>query len=91
MCDAHDILVWTGADGPTVTVYERVPAGVGFSQHLYALHTELLEAALDLIRVCPCVDGCPACVGPVIAGDVGEESPETKRGTLMLLEGMLRA
>lgn len=91
MCDAHDILVLTGDDGPTVTVYERVSAGVGFSQHLYAVHTELLEAALDLIGACPCLHGCPACVGPVIAGDAGGGPPETKRGTLILLEGMLRA
>jgi len=81
MCDARDIFVLTeGRPAPTVTIYERVPAGVGFSQRLYQLHTKLLTAAQELIRVCPCQDGCPACVGP--AGEVG---PETKKATLQLL------
>jgi DEAD/DEAH box helicase domain-containing protein len=30
---------------------------------------ELLSAAHDLVRSCPCERGCPACVGPVIEHD----------------------
>jgi DEAD/DEAH box helicase domain-containing protein len=88
MCDTHDIFVLTdnpagGSQGPTVTVYERVPAGVGFSQQLYELHVQLLAAAEELIRRCPCLDGCPGCVGP--GGEVG---PETKATTLELLDAI---
>lgn len=85
MCDPGDIAVsaetrnpLTGA--PTVVIYERVPAGVGFSQRLFELHDDLLQAALELIDDCRCREGCPACVGPP-----GEIGPETRAATQSLL------
>ncbi len=85
MCDPGDIEVSAEArnpitGAPTVVVYERVPAGVGFSQRLFELRHELLQAALELVTGCQCRDGCPACVGPP-----GEIGPETRRVTRMLL------
>ena len=65
---------------PTVVVYERVAAGVGFSERLFELHEELLTAALELVTDCRCREGCPACVGPP-----GEIGPDTRRLTRQLL------
>ncbi|MEA3337822.1 MAG: DEAD/DEAH box helicase [Chloroflexota bacterium] len=70
MCDPRDIGVISEIQDsdsrlPTTTVYEKVPAGIGFSQHLFDLHDVLLVAARDLLRGCPCQAGCPACVGPI--------------------------
>jgi DEAD/DEAH box helicase domain-containing protein len=50
---------------PTVTVYEVYPGGVGFSSRMYELHRELLDDAAALVRDCPCLAGCPSCVGPL--------------------------
>jgi len=50
---------------PTVTVYEVYPGGVGFSARMYELHRELLDNAAALVRDCPCLAGCPSCVGPL--------------------------
>src|SRR5216110_3039928 len=50
---------------PTVTVYEVYPGGVGFAARMYELHRELLDDAAALVRDCPCVAGCPSCVGPL--------------------------
>ena len=50
---------------PTVTVYEVYPGGVGFSSRMYELHSELLDDAAALVRDCPCLAGCPSCVGPL--------------------------
>jgi len=69
---------------PTITLYDRAPGGAGLSVRLYELHDELLGAALDVVRRCPCTDGCPGCVGP--AGDV---EPGTKPLTHRLLETIL--
>ena len=69
---------------PTITLYDRAPGGAGLSARLYELHDELLEAALDMVRRCPCADGCPGCVGP--AGDAG---PGTKALTRQLLEAIV--
>ncbi len=69
---------------PTITLYDRAPGGAGLSVRLYELHDELLMAALDMVRRCPCADGCPGCVGP--AGDAG---PVTKMLTRKLLEAIV--
>jgi DEAD/DEAH box helicase domain-containing protein len=50
---------------PTVTVYEIYPGGVGFSSRMYELHRALLDDASSLVRDCPCLAGCPSCVGPL--------------------------
>lgn len=89
MCDPGDIEVLAEnrnplTRAPTILVYERVPAGVGFSQRLFALHEDLLEAALELVQGCRCRDGCPACVGPP-----GEIGPDTRRVTARLLSILL--
>jgi DEAD/DEAH box helicase domain-containing protein len=91
MCDPADIQVSAETRNPitrapTVVVYERVPAGVGFSQRLFALHDDLLAAALELVQDCRCRGGCPACVGP--PGDIG---PDTKVVTRQLLEILCEA
>jgi len=65
---------------PTVTLYDRAPGGIGLSAQLYEIHTELLAAALDTVRQCPCADGCPACVGP--AGDTGSGAKALTRRLL---------
>jgi DEAD/DEAH box helicase domain-containing protein len=86
MCDSEDIQV-TGqtrsplTDAPTIVIYERAAAGVGFSEKLFELHTQLLAAALEMVTDCGCRDGCPACVGPP-----GEIGPDTKAVTIRLLQ-----
>jgi DEAD/DEAH box helicase domain-containing protein len=70
MCDANDLGVVGDPKAPesglpTITIYEKAPAGVGFSQRLYEWHTDLLQAAADIVSRCPCPAGCPACVGPL--------------------------
>ncbi len=72
------------SQAPRVYLYERIPAGLGFSALLYDLHEQLLAAAMEIVRGCACARGCPACVGPVL-----DEQPvqlETKQLTLALLE-----
>lgn len=73
MCDPRDIGVvpelrssHTGA--PTITVYDRVPAGIGLSEQLYGLQREVWRAAGELVAGCACESGCPGCVGPMPEG-----------------------
>jgi DEAD/DEAH box helicase domain-containing protein len=70
MCDPRDLGAVAEVRSvttqlPTVTVYEVYPGGVGFSARLYELHNELLDDAAALVRDCPCIAGCPSCVGPL--------------------------
>ena len=74
MCDPRDLgLLAEPQDAtsglPTITLYERVPGGIGYAEQLFASMPDLLRAAHDLVTDCPCERGCPACVGPVIEHD----------------------
>lgn len=72
---------------PTIYVYERAIAGLGFSSRLFELHEEMLNGAYTLIQECPCTVGCPACVGPILDNHIAVL--ETKELTLSLLRGLL--
>ena len=91
MCDVRDIGViaelrspYTGQ--PTITLYDRVPAGVGLAQRLFELVPDLLVASREVIERCGCAAGCPACIGPVV-----EEEPlmNPKGLTLRLIAAAL--
>jgi DEAD/DEAH box helicase domain-containing protein len=91
MCDPRDLGVftdpaWTAADKqPSVVLYDLVPAGIGFSEKLFEIHDELMQRALELVRDCPCEDGCPSCVGP--GGENGIGGKAETRAILDVLTG----
>ncbi|MBI4762264.1 MAG: DEAD/DEAH box helicase [Chloroflexota bacterium] len=69
--------------GPTVVLYDAVPAGIGFSENLFARHDELIARAFELVNACPCADGCPSCVGP--GGENGSGGKQEALAILKLL------
>ena len=87
MCDPRDLgsaadPLCKFADGqPTIIFYDQVPGGVGFADHLYKHHDQVIHAVVDLISGCGCGDGCPACVGAA-----GMQAEGGKMETLALLE-----
>ncbi|HDK35523.1 MAG TPA: DEAD/DEAH box helicase [Bacteroidetes bacterium] len=66
---------------PAVYIYDNYPGGVGFSEKLFEIHAQLVQAAYDVIRKCPCESGCPSCVGPML--EIGEKG---KVSALQILE-----
>ena len=77
MCDVQDLGVHSDpksnlADGkPVVVVYDQIPAGIGFSAHLYETHDQFLSQAMEHIQDCRCRNGCPSCVGPTEENMIG--------------------
>jgi DEAD/DEAH box helicase domain-containing protein len=70
MCDPRDIGVLAQAQAPhtlrpTLYLYDAVPGGVGLAERLHQLSDELIAACARMVGDCPCMDGCPSCVGPV--------------------------
>ena len=68
MCAPQDISVvyhvkdpFTGK--PTIYLYDSVPGGIGLSDRVYEMDDVLLRQAMEMLKVCPCTDGCPSCVG----------------------------
>jgi DEAD/DEAH box helicase domain-containing protein len=54
---------------PTLFLYDNYPGGIGLAAPLFDQRQALVRRARDLIERCPCVEGCPACVGPVLPSD----------------------
>lgn len=48
--------------GPTIFVYDGYPGGVGYARAAARRFPEWLRATLDLLKACPCLEGCPRCV-----------------------------
>jgi DEAD/DEAH box helicase domain-containing protein len=59
---------------PTVILWEPTPGGVGLAERLYRDFAGLVHMAVGWVRDCPCLDGCPSCVGPPVAG-LGAKAP----------------
>jgi DEAD/DEAH box helicase domain-containing protein len=54
---------------PTVFLYDNYPGGVGLSAPLYDMRGDIVNKARALIAACQCANGCPGCVGPILASD----------------------
>ena len=91
MCDIGDLGIHSDpqsslADGkPAVILYDLIPGGIGLSERLYDIHSELMLRGRELVEACGCEDGCPSCVGPGGEGGLGG-----KKETLALLEELAR-
>jgi DEAD/DEAH box helicase domain-containing protein len=76
MCDIGDLGVYADAvstmfGNPSVVIYDEIPAGIGFSQKLFEIHSNMIRRALELVEECECEDGCPSCIGPAGENGVG--------------------
>jgi len=52
---------------PAIFLYDNYPGGIGLAAPLFDLRAEVIARAVDLVAHCACKNGCPACVGPVLA------------------------
>ncbi len=89
MCDVGDLGVHSDpqspltAGRPTLVLYDQAPGGIGLSQRLFELHSEVFARAAELVQACGCTDGCPSCVGPG-----GENGLGGKREALAILHAL---
>jgi DEAD/DEAH box helicase domain-containing protein len=67
---AHPRVKYQEGYSPTLFLYEHTPGGIGLSERIFAQRDVLCARALALIEGCPCVSGCPACVGPAMANEM---------------------
>jgi DEAD/DEAH box helicase domain-containing protein len=71
---------------PTIFLYDNYPGGIGLSEPLFGMHTDVLARTRELIEGCPCQSGCPSCVGPE-----GATGPLAKSVASYLLEMLTAA
>jgi DEAD/DEAH box helicase domain-containing protein len=90
MCDPRDLGVLAQVQAPftgqpTLYLYDATPGGVGLTERLYTLTPDLIRTSRQAVESCPCVDGCPACVGPAI--EVGTRGKQVVIELLSALDG----
>jgi DEAD/DEAH box helicase domain-containing protein len=99
MCDRRDISGQVDSSNlgePAIIVYDRYAGGLGFAQRGYELADEWLGMCGSMVRECPCLGGCPSCVGlanlrPPIHHDpdLGSGYPVPNKDAAILLLQML--
>ncbi|NOZ08773.1 MAG: DEAD/DEAH box helicase [FCB group bacterium] len=77
MCSGSDLRVLgdpqcpLAEDRPAVVFYDSAAGGIGLSEKLYSILGGLLSRGREIVAVCGCKSGCPACVGPVAVNGEG--------------------
>ena len=67
-CDRRDVHVVPQVksphnDMPSFFIHDSYPGGIGISERIYDLWRPLLDKAQQHVSECPCLDGCPSCIG----------------------------
>jgi DEAD/DEAH box helicase domain-containing protein len=92
MCDRWDIGGLSTPSHPDteqaqIFIYDAFPGGVGIAEKGFELLPELWQATLEVVRDCPCADGCPSCIVSPKCGSGNE--PLDKRAATRILQALL--
>jgi len=70
---------------PTLFLYDNYPGGIGISAPLFEDRRAVVSDTQRLVQACECSDGCPSCIGPILAGDE-QRDRSPKQAALQVLE-----
>ena len=92
ICDRWDVGGVSTAHHPDVSasaifIYDGYPGGAGIAELGYAAADRHLGAALEVISLCECLDGCPSCVQSPKCGNGND--PLDKDGAARLIRAVL--
>jgi DEAD/DEAH box helicase domain-containing protein len=92
MCDRWDIGGLSTARHPDtgealVFIYDAFPGGVGIAEKGFEVLPSLWHATYEMIRGCPCREGCPSCIQSPKCGNNNE--PLDKQAAVLLLAELL--
>ena len=91
LCDRNDIggISYTfhpQLEKAAIFIYDGYPGGVGLAQRGFEIVLDLLTKTLDLVKGCPCDQGCPACIYSPRCGSGNK--PLDKKAALLILEAL---
>ncbi|MDD5190364.1 MAG: DEAD/DEAH box helicase [Dehalococcoidales bacterium] len=92
ICDRNDIggvstPLHADTGKPQVFIYDGHPGGVGIAEKGYEIIEELWRATLELVRECPCLEGCPSCIQSPKCGN--NNKPLDKKAAIILLRSLV--
>ena len=85
MCDQQDIgtVVNSSCLGrDALFLHDRYPGGMGYAKRCMDRFDEILSAIHEVIRTCPCPDGCPSCVGSAVPAFATSDLDSATRGRI---------
>lgn len=74
-------------NGATIFIYDGAPGGTGIAELGWEAAAEHLQATLEVVEACGCVEGCPSCVQSPKCGNGNE--PLDKDGSVDLIRRIL--
>jgi len=83
MCDTRDLggVVDSHNLGRSAMIlYDRYPGGLGYSEQGFRRAGQLLSICYQMVRECPCTEGCPSCVGLPNLNPAVHSDPDLMRG-----------
>src|SRR3954470_8228203 len=83
MCDSRDlggVVDSQNLGRTTMILYDRYPGGLGYCERGFANVGQVLAICLEMVRDCPCDDGCPSCVGLPNLRPAIHSDPDLSRG-----------
>ncbi len=91
LCDRNDIGgisydFHPQVEKPAIFIYDGYPGGVGLAHRGFDVILKLLGQTLDLIKKCPCEEGCPSCIYSPRCGSGNK--PLDKRAATVILEAL---
>src|SRR4030043_461705 len=92
LCDRNDIggvstPVHADTGKAQIFIYDAYPGGVGIAENGFEMVEKLWSATMEVIKECPCQEGCPSCIQSPKCGNNNE--PLDKKAALILLRGLL--
>jgi DEAD/DEAH box helicase domain-containing protein len=89
MCDRWDVgglssSSFGNTGEPVIFVYDAYEGGIGLAEKAYEILPNLLTSAYELVRDCPCEDGCPSCIHSPKCGN--DNQPLDKEATIHILK-----
>jgi DEAD/DEAH box helicase domain-containing protein len=85
MCDTQDIGAVVDAHNlgrDALFVHDKYPGGMGYARRCLERFDEIMRTIADVVRECPCPDGCPSCVGSAISVATFADLDSATRGRI---------
>ena len=71
-----------------IYIYDSYPGGSGITRHLFSRLEKDFERALEIVKNCNCIDGCPKCIFSPYCGN--NNKILSRKKALFILENIIK-
>jgi len=74
-------------DDSKVFLYDGFEGGIGLMEKAFQVTSDIFKMSYELVRDCPCEEGCPACIYSPKCGNGNR--PLDKKATRIILQELI--